>query len=165
MSSEQDHLPFENFRWKGVEPIAYKEGIRTFQGVTRQNIISREAGVDFEVRYFECESEGFTTLEKHEHVHVVMIARGSGNVVIGNRFFGALPFDFFVIPSWMPHQLINAGDEPFGFFCSVNARRDTFCLLRKEEIAALRVNEELSKIIRIPEHYFDQGPLGAPSPP
>ena len=155
MSDDKSYLRFENFRWQGVEPISYKDGTPTFQGVTRQNIISRVEGVDFEVRYFECEHEGFTTLEKHEHVHIVIIARGSGKVVIGQRHYNALPLDFFIIPSWMPHQLINAGDEPFGFFCSVNARRDKFCLLSKEEIAALRQNEEISRIIRVPEHYFD----------
>jgi mannose-6-phosphate isomerase-like protein (cupin superfamily) len=156
MSDEKTYLQFENFRWHGVAPISYKEGTRTFQGVTRQNIISAREGLDFEVRYFECELEGFTTLEKHEHIHIVMIARGTGRIVIGERLCSALPFDFFVIPSWMPHQLINAGHEPFGFFCSVNARRDKFCLLSKEEIAALRRNEEMSAIIRVPEHYFNE---------
>ena len=80
---------FHDFRWEGVNKIAYKnQGTgNTFYNVDRQNIISSADCVDFDVRYFECGPKGFTTLEKHEHVNIVMIARGSGSVIIRDKVF------------------------------------------------------------------------------
>ena len=147
---------FNNYRWDDVSKIEYKSGGKdTFFNVDRQNIISSADGVDFDVRYFECGAGGFTTLEKHAHVHIVMIARGCGRVIIGENVFEAQPNDFFIIPSWTPHQLINAGDTPFGFFCSVNATRDKFVLLSEEEARSLKENKDVDEWVKIPSTYFD----------
>ena len=152
-------LKFDNYHWESIPVIDYKitggqnnTGI-TFNNITRQNIITKKDGVDFEVRLFECEKDGFSTLEKHQHTHIVMILRGNGKVLIGDSIFDAKPFDYFIIPEWQPHQLINTGKEPFSFFCTVNAVRDNFKLLSYDEIEKLRKNKEIDRWIRITEGY------------
>ena len=149
-------IPFKEYEWDTVAKIAYKQqdGNQTFYQVERQNIISSDDGVDFEVRYFECGCGGYTTLEKHQHTHIVMIARGHGRVIIGQNVYDAEPFDYFVIPEWHPHQLINIGEDPFGFFCTVNARRDKFTLLTQEETETLKQKQGIKDVIKIPEGYF-----------
>ena len=153
------HLKFNNYRWDTVPLINYKEvSIKsgtnvTFNNITRQNIITINDGVDFEVRLFECGPDGFSTLEKHQHTHIVMIARGTGKVIIGENIYDARPLDYFIIPEWHPHQLINAGKEPFAFFCTVNAKRDSFKLLSNKEIEQLRKNKDIEKWIQITEEY------------
>ena len=158
MEKSREHLLFNHFTWESVSTIDYKQGdigSTTFYNVTRQNIISSKDGVDFEVRYFECGPEGFSTLEKHQHAHIVLIARGCGKVIIGNNIYDASPFDCLIISEGMPHQLINMTDEPFGFFCTVNSRRDKFKLLTKEETEQLKKNSEIERFIKIPERYFE----------
>ncbi len=157
--NKKHHLKFNNFRWDTIPLIDYKNtedkaNVKvTFNNITRQNIITKEDGVEFEVRLFECGPDGFSTLEKHQHVHIVMIARGQGKAIIGESIYDAKPFDFFIIPEWSPHQLINTGKEPFAFFCTVNAKRDNFKLLSNEEIKQLRKNEDIDKWVRITEGY------------
>ena len=150
---------FNNFEWNGIKKIDYKpadgEGPVTFNETTRQNLVGNGKDTAFHVRYFESAKGGFSTLEKHKHVHVVIIARGSGKVIVNDQIFNAKPMDLFVIPSYAPHQLINVGDEPFGFFCTVDAVRDKFVLLSKEEIAHLKSNPEIAKYIQVPDRYFD----------
>lgn len=157
MNKERLHIKFSDYRWDTVSRIEYKNNDinNSFNNVDRQNIISSADGVNFDVRYFECGPCGFTTLEKHQHVHIVMIARGHGRVIIGGCVFVAHPYDYFVIPAWTPHQFINAEDEPFAFFCSVNAKRDKFMLLSKDEMESLKKNSEIEKWIRIPDGYFN----------
>lgn len=158
MKGNRQHLCFTDFRWESVPMIDYKRGdqkVSTFCNVTRQNVTPSSDGVDFDVRYFECAPQGHTTLEKHQHTHIVLVARGMGKVVIGNEIYDAKPFDIFIIPEWQPHQLINVTDEPFGFFCVVNAKRDKYQLLSEEETQELKKNKEIERLIKIPPEYFE----------
>lgn len=149
---------FNNFNWEDINKIDYKpvEGLGpvTFNETTRQNLVEEGADTSFHLRYFECAKEGFTTLEKHNHVHVVVIARGQGKVIVNEDIFDAKPMDLVVIPPFAKHQLINSGDEPFGFFCTVDAERDKFNRLTKEEIEGLKKNPEIAKYIQVPERYL-----------
>jgi mannose-6-phosphate isomerase-like protein (cupin superfamily) len=156
MQIDSKHIRCADFKWEKTPIVEYKgeESGATFYNVNRQNIISSVDGTDFEVRYFECAPKGFTTLEKHQHTHVVMAARGCGKVIVGEKIFDVAPYDFLIIPEWQPHQLINTADEPFGFFCTVNVRRDKYRLLSKQETEGLKSNSEIEKYIRIPENYF-----------
>ena len=54
-----------------------------FRDVTRQILFSDPA-LDGELRYFEVAPGGFSTLERHEHVHAVMIFRGHGHCLVGD---------------------------------------------------------------------------------
>ena len=68
----------------------------------------------------------------------MIIARGEGILVIDGEVKKVSPMDAFIIPGGSAHQLLNAGDGPFGFFCMVNADRDQYKLLTSEEISALK---------------------------
>ena len=149
---------FNQFEWDGIKKIDYKpadgDGPVTFYETTRQNLVENGKNTAFHLRYFECAQGGFSTLEKHQHVHVVVIARGKGKVIVNDQIFDAEPMDLVVIPPFAPHQLINVGSEPFGFFCTVDAQRDKFKTLTIEEIEALKSNPEIAKYMQVPERYF-----------
>ena len=116
------------FRWNNVklEPYkiaAHREG--EFCGASRQVLVGNlgeETG--FHLRYFELESGGFTSLERHRPSHVIIGAAGSGHVRVGNSSYRLKQFDTIYIGPNQPHQLRASGGQKFGFFCIVNARRD-----------------------------------------
>ena len=65
-------------RWEQVELRPYKEdGRALFKTVSRQILFS-DPELDAELRYFEVEPGGFSTLERHAHMHAVMVLRGRG---------------------------------------------------------------------------------------
>src|SRR5436190_456364 len=75
----------ENFRWDGVEMRPYKEDERAlYKTITRQVLFSDPA-MTGELRYFEVAASGFSTLERHEHMHAVLILRGSGHCLVGDE--------------------------------------------------------------------------------
>ena len=118
----------EGFVWQDAVRKVYKEdGQENWRGVTRTSLVGGSDGVSvpFHLRYFEVESGGFSSLEKHAHQHVVVVVRGSGSVLLGERelpvFFG----DVVYVAPWEVHQFRNPqGSEPLGFLCMVPAERD-----------------------------------------
>jgi quercetin dioxygenase-like cupin family protein len=118
------------FRWRGVEEKAYKfapgnERGMGWRGVTRMTLASpSDISSGFELRYFEIEPDGYSSLEKHRHVHFVVALRGSGRALVGDAVFELEPFDAIYVAPLTPHRWLNAGDEPFGFLCTVDAERD-----------------------------------------
>lgn len=135
----------KDFSWSGVEPKRYKAEDGSWLGVTRFEIVK---GKEIHFRYFEIEPGGFSTLEKHEHEHIVMCLRGGGKVIAGTEVHVMKPFDVIHIKSWTPHQFI-AEEEPFGFVCVVPAQRDRPKKLTDEEVEELiRKNPSLKRIIR-----------------
>ena len=81
--------PFRKARdagsWDGVEILTYKdEGASPFKAVTRQVLFADEK-LGCEWRYFEVGAGGYSTLERHEHVHAVMIHRGAGHCLVGTE--------------------------------------------------------------------------------
>ena len=94
----------DGFRWEGVELLAYKEeGSAPFKAITRQVLFQRpELGC--ELRYFEMQPGGHSTLERHEHVHAVMIFRGRGICLVGGEVREAGAPDLVFIPPMTWHQ-------------------------------------------------------------
>jgi len=118
--------PTVPFRWLGVPPTAYKADAAHHCGVTRTVLVG-EAGekTAFHVRYFEIAPGGFSTLERHEHEHVVVVLRGRGEVVLGDVVHELGFGDTVYIAPRETHQLRNpSGEKPFGFLCMVDAERD-----------------------------------------
>lgn len=116
---------FNDFVWSGVTKIDYKpqaHGSTPCNGITKQNLVENSFGTNFNLRYFECKIGGCSTLEKHEHVHVVIIARGRAKVIVDDHIYNVKPMDLIIIPNNAAHQLINIGEEPFGFFCTVDSK-------------------------------------------
>ena len=83
-----------------------------------------------DLRYFEIEPGGYSSLEKHLHAHIVIGARGHGVLVLGSRRESLSPMDVACIGALEPHQLRNESSEPFGFFCIVDHDRDRPAALR-----------------------------------
>lgn len=122
-----EHLRFLNgFRWDGRGPVAYKASDELpFRGISRTELIGT-AGEQtaFDLRYFEIEPGGHSSLEKHLHTHVVIGARGEGLLETAGKRVQVKPFDVAYVPPLQVHQLSNDSKEPFGFFCIVDHDRD-----------------------------------------
>ena len=74
-----------DFAWEGVARLPYKEADGVpFKAISRQTLFS-DTRLSGELRYFEIEPGGFSTLERHAHMHGVMILRGGGQCLIGAR--------------------------------------------------------------------------------
>ena len=128
----------EDYRWDGVAHLPYKEdGAAPFKAISRQ-VLFHEPALGCELRYFEMDAGGFSTLERHEHMHAVMILRGHGRCLVGDEVRAVKPFDLVAIPAWTWHQFRATGDEPFGFMCMVNAERDKPQLPNAQELEMLR---------------------------
>ncbi|HXZ49163.1 MAG TPA: cupin domain-containing protein [Usitatibacter sp.] len=112
------------FRWEAVDVLRYKdEGSATFRDVTRQ-VLFEDGGLPAQLRYFEVAPGGWTTLERHEHVHAVMVIRGRGQCLVGDRAYDIGLHDLVSVPPMTWHQFRAAPDEPLGFLCLVAAERD-----------------------------------------
>ena len=139
--NEKHHRAFEakpdGFRWEGVEHKPYKEDDRAlFADISRQTLFSRPdlAG---ELRYFEVGPGGFSTLERHEHVHAVLILRGGGQALVGSQVLALGQNDLVTVPPMTWHQFRAQADQPLGFLCMVDAVRDKPQLPSDEDLARL----------------------------
>ncbi len=114
-----------DFRWRGVRQETYKTEKGSWASVTRNVLIgSRGESARFHLRYFEIAPGGYSSLEWHRHEHVVICIRGRGKVRMGEKSYGIGYLDTVYISPRTVHQLHNPYEEPFGFFCIVNAKRD-----------------------------------------
>jgi len=87
--------------------------------VTRRVLVDSEQ-TQFQVRYFEVEAGGYTSFERHQHEHAVVVLRGRGTVRLGDRVDEIQPGDVVHVASNVPHQFSNPFDEPFGILCIVD---------------------------------------------
>jgi quercetin dioxygenase-like cupin family protein len=137
----------EDFRWDGVAAHPYKEeGAAPFKAITRQVLFS-EHDLGCELRYFEMAAGGYSTLERHEHMHAVMILRGHGHCLLGSEGRAVKPYDLVTIPAWTWHQFRATDDAPLGFLCMVNRERDKPQLPTEEERAALAANPAVAAFL------------------
>ncbi|MCC6868633.1 MAG: cupin domain-containing protein, partial [Burkholderiales bacterium] len=107
-----------------------------FRDVTRQVLFAGDE-IPAQLRYFEVAPGGFTTLERHEHVHNVMVIRGRGECRVGERTWPLAPYDLVRVPPMAWHQFHAASDAPLGFLCLVPTQRDRPQLPTTEERTAL----------------------------
>jgi len=136
-------------RWAGVEEMPYKvEGTAPFRGITRQ-VLFQDRALAFELRYFEMQPGGYSTLERHEHAHAVMIQRGAGRVLVGDRVYDVREHDLVHIPALTWHQFRAPEDAPFGFLCMVNASRDRPQLPAADDLETLRRDPAIAAFIRL----------------
>jgi quercetin dioxygenase-like cupin family protein len=136
-------------RWEDVELLAYKdEGSAPFRDVTRQ-VLFDDPELACQLRYFEVAAGGHTTLERHQHAHAVVIQRGRGRCLIGDRIETLAAFDLVVVAPRTWHQFRAATDEPLGFLCMVNAVRDRPELPDADALAQLRANPDIAAFISL----------------
>jgi mannose-6-phosphate isomerase-like protein (cupin superfamily) len=138
---------FDSYRWDGVAHLPYKEeGAAPFRAISRQ-VLFAEAALGCELRYFEMDAGGFSSLERHGHMHAVMILRGHGQCLVGDKVRAVQPFDLVTIPSWTWHQFRATEGEPLGFLCMVNAERDRPQLPTAEQLEALRSHKAVAAFL------------------
>jgi len=116
----------DDFTWAEREDQRYKASQDLpFRGVRRVELVGKQGEpCSFELRYFELEPGGHTSLEKHVHTHVLIGARGQGLVVMDEERQALKPDDIAYIAPMQVHQLRNESDGPFGFYCIVDKDRD-----------------------------------------
>jgi len=126
-----------DYHWQGVDVLKYKQdGTAPFRDVTRQ-VLFDSADPPAQLRYFEVAPGGYTTLERHEHVHSVMVIRGHGQCLVGEKAFELGTNDLVSVPPMTWHQFRAAGDEPLGFLCLVASNRDRPQLPKTEEVDSI----------------------------
>ena len=125
------------FHWEGVEVLKYKqEGAAPFKDVTRQ-VLFDTSDPPAQLRYFEVAAGGWTTLERHEHVHAVMVIRGRGKALVGDKAYDIGTHDLVSVPPMTWHQFHATAGEPLGFLCLVSSDRDRPQLPADHEVEAL----------------------------
>lgn len=135
-------------RWAGVDVLHYKaEGSAPFRDITRQ-VLFQDPALACELRYFEIQPGGYSTLERHEHAHAVMVQRGRGQVLVDGRVFDLHEHDLVHIPALTWHQFRALADAPLGFLCMVNRERDRPQLPTNDDLVALRSDAAVADFIR-----------------
>ncbi len=138
----------EGFRWDAVAHQPYKQdGSAPFKDISRQ-VLFHEADLACEMRYFEMDAGGYSTLERHGHAHAVMILRGQGECLLGHDIRPVRPFDLITIPAWTWHQFRAGRTEPFGFLCMVNKDRDRPQLPTEADLAELQAVPEVARFLK-----------------
>jgi len=122
-----EHLRWkEDFSWEGRSVQAYKHSQELdFRQVVRHELVGKNGEkTSFDLRYFQIEPGGFSSLEKHLHEHVIIAVRGQGILKLADKQFKLSPYDIAYVPPYQVHQIRNESDTPFGFFCIVDHVRD-----------------------------------------
>lgn len=137
----------QDCRWDDVPHMPYKdEGSAPFKAISRQ-VLFDEAALACQLRYFEMDADGYSTLERHEHMHAVMILRGHGTCLVGDEVRDVKPLDLITIPAWAWHQFRASAGEPMGFLCMVNQTRDRPQLPTDADLAALRASPAIAAFL------------------
>lgn len=121
-----------NFSWNGVRTESYKKEGSEWADIVRQTLVGNHGeSAKFHLRYFEIAPGGFSSFEMHNHEHVVIGIRGHGICIAGKKRYRIGFLDTLYLKPNEPHQLKNISDQPFGFFCIVNAKRDRPKIIEK----------------------------------
>ena len=141
------HRKANAYRWEGVNTVPYKQDDRAlFKSITRQ-VLFADPQLHAELRYFEIEPGGYSTLERHEHMHAVLILRGHGHCLVGKEVRAVELRDLITVPPLTWHQFRASADEPLGFLCMVNAVRDKPQLPSAEDLAQLKSDEKIAAFL------------------
>lgn len=114
--------------WPEVPLDIYKDEPGTWMQVSRRVLFESDQA-EFQVRYFELAPGGYTSHEKHEHEHCVVVLRGVGKVLLDDAWHEIGPGDVVHVMPNQPHQFVNNSEGPFGIVCTVNRDRDRPILL------------------------------------
>jgi quercetin dioxygenase-like cupin family protein len=144
------HIPeTAPFRWSGISVSAYKPTGTHFAGITRQLLFDGGEGLGCQLRYFEIEAGGYSSLERHRHEHAIMVVRGAGRALVGGQVLDLAAHDLVRVPPLTWHQFRTAGDQPFGFLCMVDCGRDVPERPDPAALAALRADPAIAEFIRL----------------
>ncbi len=146
--SEQIWRPHSgDYQWRDVAVLQYKDDSKApFKDVTRQ-VLFEQPELACQWRYFEVQPGGYSTLERHQHVHAVMILRGAGRCLVGDQIYDLATHDLVTVPPMTWHQFRATGDEPLGFLCLVNCDRDRPLLPTAADLQELRRASAVAEFI------------------
>jgi mannose-6-phosphate isomerase-like protein (cupin superfamily) len=131
-----------------VEELPYKEDERAlFKSITRQ-VLFCDPELPSELRYFEMAPGGFSSLERHQHMHAVLILRGRGHCLVGDEVRPVETRDLVTVPAMTWHQFRATRGEPLGFLCMVNATRDKPQLPSAGDLAKLAADAKIAAFLR-----------------
>ena len=136
------------FRWEGIRVAPYKAEGTHFSGITRQLLFDGGDGLSCQLRYFEIEPGGYSSLERHRHAHAIMVVRGQGRALIGEEIADLGSNDLVRIAPLTWHQF-QAGKEPLGFLCMVDCARDTPERPDAAALEALKTDPAIGRFIRV----------------
>src|SRR3990167_4914519 len=138
----------DGFSWPQIAQREYKTDHSPYRDITRRTLIGEGPGedaLDALVRYFEVQPGGYSTLERHQHPHAVVIIRGHGAVILGDRVEQIATFDCVYVAPQCFHQFHATGDEPLGFLCVVSRERDRPLLPTAQELEQLRAVQAVAR--------------------
>lgn len=141
------HFNKESYSWDGVERMIYKQDKSPFKNVSRQILFNGLGNVPCQLRYFEVEPGGYSTLEHHEHVHLVIIFRGQGQALLGNVVYDVAEGDVIAIEPSQFHQFRANKNDHLGFLCLVNVDRDKVKLPSLYEKKILKSDEAIKAFL------------------
>lgn len=125
MTDQSRIIRNENYKWEDAEQKVYKTDSDNFRDIHRYSLLGEtEKDLNFQTRYFEIEPDGYSSLEKHRHPHTVIIIRGKGSVILGNKVTEVQLHDVVYISPETIHQFHADKDDFLGFICIVDRYRD-----------------------------------------
>lgn len=130
--------------WEDIAIAGYAPGVPG--NVERHTIVGERRADDsapgpkLELRYFRLERGAASRLEKHEHEHYVIVGEGRGKAYVAGAVSDIGERDVVYVGPLEPHQFVNVGEDPFGFFCVVPTVRDFSQALTPDELAAIAAN-------------------------
>jgi mannose-6-phosphate isomerase-like protein (cupin superfamily) len=136
-------------RWNGVPVLNYKEEGTHFKAISRQVLFEGGPKLGAELRYFEIEPGGHSTLERHDHIHSVMVIRGRGRCLVGDTVYDIGEHDLVSVPTMTWHQFRATTEQPLGFLCLVNTERDRPERPDEKNVAALQATPAVAEFIRL----------------
>jgi len=136
-------------KWTDVAVSSYQQTGTNFKDVTRQVLFDGLGDLPVQLRYFEVQAGGHSSLEHHEHIHLVFITHGAGQVLLGDEIHDIKDNDVITITPHTWHQFHAASDAPLGFLCLVNAVRDKFQLPTEEDLTEFAKKPKLASFIRV----------------
>ena len=85
------------YRWADLPVKDYPAAGTRSQGMTKQVLFDADEHLLSELRYFEAEPGGYSALERHDHIHAVLILRGHGKVLMGDHIEDVAQYDTLYI--------------------------------------------------------------------
>ena len=122
--------------WDGIAVGAYKDPDIAHRGMNRRVLVGEaedEQAASTVTRYFEVDAGGYSTLERHEHSHTVIIVRGNGSVILDDEVHSLAALDCVYVAPGTLHQFQASIDEPLAFLCLVDRERDRGIPASKED--------------------------------
>lgn len=139
---------FKDYRWDETPLLSYRQEAGVpFKDVTRQ-VLFEAPDLLGELRFFEVAKGGYSSLERHDHRHAVLILKGKGRCLVGDKVYDVGQNDLVDIPPMVWHQFRASRGEELGFLCLVNVERDKAQLPDASQMAAFEADPDIAAFLK-----------------